>query len=85
MMRSPVSVPYQVRDALQAQNMTQAECAKRTGLSPQYISDIVRGRRAVSTRAAFALERVLRLDARKLLHEQIEEQLYAARKRKEQV
>jgi len=46
-------------EILKEKRMTQAECARRTGLAANTISDIVNGRVGFSVRTAFAFERVL--------------------------
>ena len=80
MANSPVSSAHQIRNALETQNMTQADLAKRSGLSAQYISDILRERRRISAEAADRFERVLGLDAIGLLVAQAETDLYWARR-----
>jgi len=60
-------------------NMTQVELATRLGISAQYVSDILRSRRSVSAFVAVRLERVLGLDAHRLLEEQSIDELKYAR------
>lgn len=46
----------------------QRDVAREMGISEQYLSDMLYGRRLISARAALAFERVLRLDAAMLLY-----------------
>jgi transcriptional regulator with XRE-family HTH domain len=70
-----------MRNALDAQGMTQIEAARRSGLSAQYIGDVLAGRRKLSARAAIALENVVNLSAWDMMAEQLFEELECARER----
>lgn len=54
---------------------TQRVIAHSMGISEQYLSDILHGRRLISIRAAIEFERVLNLDALALLYRQCIEQI----------
>lgn len=68
-----------IRKAIAAQQTTQKEIAMRLGISEQYLSDIVNGKRGVSAFVAVRMERVLKLDAHKLLIDQALDELRQAR------
>ena len=46
-------------DVLEERKMTQAELALMTGVSPAYINQIIKGKKNISMKFAFALERAL--------------------------
>lgn len=75
------TVAQRLRACIDGRHMTQADTAQRLGISPQYLSDVLRGRRKVSPRLALRIERVLGLDAGAILHGQVTEELKALRKR----
>lgn len=60
-------------------NWTQAELARRLGISPQYLSDLVAGRRNLSPRLALALERVTGRRAAHWLEDDSDRRLRIAR------
>jgi addiction module HigA family antidote len=53
-----------LQDALEDVGMSQAELAKRTGLAPKTVNQIVKGHAPISTETAILLERVLGTKAR---------------------
>ncbi|WP_368065480.1 helix-turn-helix domain-containing protein [Corynebacterium sphenisci] len=56
------TVPWAAVTAqLQRQDMTQATLARITGLSPSYINDMIRGRRAPTERAVRLIAAVLQV------------------------
>jgi HTH-type transcriptional regulator/antitoxin HigA len=73
-MTSPESMPFRpdyaippgdsLRSAIEAIGMTQADLAKRTGLSTKHVNQIMQGLAPISPDTALALERVLRVPAR---------------------
>jgi hypothetical protein len=75
-----VTIAQRIRTEAERHSLTQADLARRLGISPQYVSDILRSRRSVSPFVAVRLERVLGLDALQLLQEQAAEELAHARK-----
>jgi addiction module HigA family antidote len=56
-----------IANILHYSKMTQKDCAEQMGISGQYLSDIIRGRRKLSARSAVRLSRVLGIDAYKWL------------------
>lgn len=68
-----------VRVAIKSTRCTQKEVAAALEISETYLSDICTGRRSISAYVALQLERVLGLDATKLLHEQVIDELRVAR------
>lgn len=67
-----------IRIAIGAQK--QRVVAREMGISEQYLSDMIHGRRLVSARAAIEFERVLRLNAAMILYIQCLQELDQARK-----
>jgi plasmid maintenance system antidote protein VapI len=67
-----------IRYQLKFRGWTQAEAAKRIGVSPSYLSDILAGRRALTPRVAVRLEMVTSLIAWRLLFEQMQGDMAAA-------
>lgn len=59
--------------------MRQKDLAQRLGISEQYLSDILLGKRGISVYVAIGLERVLGLDARELLIAQVDDDLAKAK------
>jgi transcriptional regulator with XRE-family HTH domain len=57
----------------------QRDVARAMGISEQYLSDILHGRRLVSVNAALEFERVLNLDALGLMYAQCIELIEMAR------
>ncbi len=53
-----------LRDTIEVHGMPQADLARRTGLSPKHINQIVQGTAPISPDTALALERVLGVPAR---------------------
>lgn len=53
-----------LRDTLETLGMTQAELARRTGLSQKHINQIIQGQASISPETALALERVTGVPAR---------------------
>lgn len=74
-----MTIAQQIRNEAEAANLTQTQLADKLGISPQYVSDIVRGRRGVSAFVAVRLERVLGIKAAYVLCEQALEELAKAR------
>lgn len=68
-----------VRVAIKSTRCTQKEVAAQLEISESYLSDICTGRRTISAYVALRLERVLGIDATKLLCEQIIDELRHAR------
>lgn len=68
-----------IRHAIKSTRCTQKEVAAALEISETYLSDICTGRRSISTYVAVRLERVLGLDATKLLCEQVIDELRHAR------
>ena len=64
-----------------AKYRSQRAAAEAWGLSPQYVCDMLQGRRNVSVNAAIAIETATGISARKLLREQSDKELEAARNR----
>ena len=75
-----MTISQQIRAEVEKQNLTQKELATRLGISTAYTNDILRGRRAVSAFVAIRLESVLGMDAGRILHDQVNEDLAQARK-----
>jgi addiction module HigA family antidote len=67
-----------VGEFLEPLGIKQHEFAKAIGVSPSYISDIVRGRRGVSPEMALRFETALKMPARFWLNAQQACDLYAA-------
>lgn len=63
---------------LEPLDITQRDFAKAIGVSPAYVSDIVNGRRGVSSEMALRFEVALKMPARFWLNAQIACDLYAA-------
>jgi len=74
-----------VRNALQRAKITASEAARRIGGSPARITEVLAGRRELSTDTAIQLERLLGLDAGQLLHIQLEQKILKTRERAEQI
>ena len=73
-----------LRDELRARGLTQKELATRTGRPPQVISEIVRGKKAITAETALALEGVLDgISARFWLNLQSDYELTLARNRRQ--
>lgn len=68
-----------IRAAIKHKSMTQKEVAARMGISEQYLSDICTSRTRISAFMAVRLERVLGMDAAKLLYDQVIDELRQAR------
>ena len=68
-----------VRHAVKKSRCTQKEVAQALQISEQYLSDILSGKRTISVHVALRLESVLGLDATKLLHDQVIDELREAR------
>ena len=66
-----------VGEFLKPLGITQREFAKSVGVSPAYITDIVRGRRGVTPEMALRFEAALGVSARLWLNAQIACDLYA--------
>lgn len=62
---------------LERRHMTQGELARRSGLSQQYVSEIISGRRRLSVRAARVIGAALGVSPRKLLIAQLDKDLSA--------
>lgn len=58
--------------------ISQLEVAHKTGLSPQYICDVLNGRRRLSVKAAIKLGNFLELSPRDLLIKQLDDDLRRA-------
>lgn len=71
-----------VSAALTEVGMTQAELARRTGLTTKHISQIVRGHAGIGTDAATAIEKVLDVTARDLIVMQADYDLSNGRSRR---
>ena len=67
-----------LNEFLRPLGITQREFAKRINLSPAYVTDIVRGRRAVTPEMALRFQAALGASARLWLNAQIACDLYAA-------
>lgn len=79
--RSPVTPgEILVGEFLGPLGVTQREFAKVIGISPSYISDIVRGRRGVSPEMALRFETALKMPARFWLNAQLACDLYGAKR-----
>ena len=48
-----------IADVLEARGITQAELATRTGMTPAYVSNVIAGKKDISTNFAMALEYAL--------------------------
>ena len=48
-----------ILDILEERGITQAELAARTGVTPAYVSNVIAGKKDISTKFAFALEYAL--------------------------
>jgi len=59
-----------IREYLAAKEMTQADLARHSGLTPKHISRIVTGQSGVGTHAAVAIAHALRIDAGVLMRAQ---------------
>lgn len=79
-MNDATGAPPRIRAAMTKQHMTQAELAKRLGISASYLSDILKERRALTARVALNIEMVLGLDAAKLLYVQAAKELERVRR-----
>jgi addiction module HigA family antidote len=75
-----MTIAQRIRAEAARHALTQAALAARLGISAQYVSDILSGRRSVSPFVAVRLERVLGMDAAAILQEQASEELEHARK-----
>ena len=53
-----------LEEHIEAENMSQAELARRCDLSPQLISDIIAGKAAIHPDTALQFQKVLGVDAR---------------------
>ena len=53
-----------LEEALEERHMSQAELARRTGLSPRYISRVIRGQSPITADAAWKIERATGINAR---------------------
>jgi addiction module HigA family antidote len=69
-----------IGSAIAKRQWTQKEAARQLNISEQYLSDILRGRRAISAFVAVRVERVLGLDANKLMYIQTVDEMDKARK-----
>lgn len=65
----------QIKAAIKQRGWTQAETAQRIGITPSYLSDILRGRRPLSARVAVRMAMILDVGAWELLESQMSEQL----------
>lgn len=72
------SVASKIRIAIKTRQLTQKSAAGQLGISEQYLSDIVKGRRSVSAFVAVRLESVLGLDAQETMCAQVREELKKA-------
>lgn len=70
-----------IDDYLEANNWSQAELARRAGLTPKLVNEIISGKNPVSPDTAIRLERVLGLKAEIWLGLQSDWDLHAARQR----
>lgn len=77
-MVTPIAVA-RIRHAIKLTRCTQKEVAAQLEISESYLSDICTGRRSISAYVAIRLERILGIDATKLLHEQVIDELQKAR------
>lgn len=68
-----------IRHAIKSTRCTQKEVAAQLEISETYLSDICNGKRSINAYMAIRLERVLGIDATKLLCEQIIDELRIAR------
>lgn len=68
-----------IRNAIAGHGMTQKDAAARLTISESYLSDICNGRRLVSAYVAVRLERVLGIDAQKMIIDQALDELRIAR------
>jgi addiction module HigA family antidote len=78
-----MTVGERVQAAIDRLELTQSEAADRMDCSRNQLNNIVRGRSGITPRMALKLQAVLKLDAKRLLTEQLE-QRYASAKAKEQ-
>ena len=67
-----------VGEFLEQLRITQSDFAKRIGVSAAYVTDIVRGRRGVTSEMALRFEAALGVSARLWLNAQVACDLYAA-------
>jgi addiction module HigA family antidote len=67
-----------VGEFLEPLGVKQHEFARAIGVSPSYVSDIVRGRRGISPEMALRFEAALKMPARFWLNAQLACDLYAA-------
>ncbi len=79
-MNKPPVTPGEIlaEEFLEPLGIRHHEFAKAIGVSPSYISDIVRGKRGVSPEMALRFETALKMPARFWLNAQIACDLYAA-------
>ena len=68
-----------VRIELKRRGWSQREIARRLGISASYMSDLLHGRRRLTSKTAIRIEYALGIHAMILLHAQAEAQLAAAR------
>lgn len=69
-----------LRDALEARGFSQLEAAQLCGVSPQFLNDVVQGRRGISVRMAMRLEEHLGGNALDWLTRQMVHDLDRARR-----
>lgn len=72
-------------DELEAREILQKDFAKKLGLQPPHLSDLIKGKRHVSARLALKLEKELGIEAGFWLRLQIAYDLFMARKQMENV
>lgn len=68
--------------ALKAMDMTQAQLARRSGMTPKHINQVCQGCTGISVRLAVLLEEVTGVDALQWLHAQAVYDVAAARTRR---
>lgn len=71
-----------LREALQAQGLTQAALAEKLRRPAQVISDIVTGKKSITADTALDLQRGLGISAEFWVHAQAEHDLHVARQRR---
>ena len=70
-----------LRETLEAEGLTQAELARRTGLSRKTINGIVNGRESVTPDSAVRFEQVFNVPATFWMNLQVNHDLHLARQR----
>lgn len=69
------NVPAQLRAELVRRDLTQGEAAQRVGISRPVFNYILHGRYTLSIETAFKIEAAFGMDARRLLHAQLNEDI----------